>query len=666
MADFPQLAAAMVDQIITRDDFVASSAVVDEGFDRPEQVSASPDAVCRLADVGRQMAEGSTNLYFLKGDPGAGKTTLLREATALQARRYLGEESDFLFFFVSAQGRELSNLRDAFSGELQDLRAGFTRDAISTLVRAGLLVPVVDGFDELLGTAGYGGAFSSLQSLLAELEGLGALAVSARSSFYDLEFLGRSMEAGQRAEFAVTTVSLEPWTDEQLHQYLDAQSDPQAKTALEALRREDKELLRRPFFASEFPGYIAQHQPDEADADDDQPLLDFLITAYIKRESAKIVDSNGNPVLPVDGHRRLFELAASEMWENETRHLPQDDLQTLTEIVAEEFELGTDEAVQLGTKVTSYAGFRSGVAGGRDEFAFEHEVYFDYFLARALSRLVVDGRLEELNQALDRAVISGTVATSAMGDALREAQLEPLYRCPAGIRYENRRRNSGSLLTAYARLRRVQGVKVEGLSFIDVSFAGSEFHDVSFVKCNFLGADFSDARFVNCEASSSSFHAIMCSNASQLGIHGLRPGRNFSSVRHDAAGDVYAPRDVQAVLERLGAPFDDDPPTQVYSDRARVYIELLQHVARAYRRTNIIYESDDAHLGFLHNQYWPDLRRLLLGSGVVTEEVRATSGPKTKALRLRVTVDQLLVGATGTAPQLSPASTLWAELRRVS
>jgi hypothetical protein len=210
MADFSQLAAACKAIIPREDYFVASDALIEDAQgSRSEKLT--PEALTEIADDARRHAEGLTSLFFLKGDAGAGKTTLLREATALQADRYLDGESNFLFFYVSAQGRELSNLRDAFSGELDDLRAVFTRDAIATLARAGVLVPVIDGFDELLGTAGYTGAFSSLQSLLAELDALGTLVVSARSAFYDIEFLGRAGGRRGEAGMSITTVGLKPW-----------------------------------------------------------------------------------------------------------------------------------------------------------------------------------------------------------------------------------------------------------------------------------------------------------------------------------------------------------------------------------------------------------------------------------------------------------------------
>jgi IS5 family transposase len=122
MADFGQLAAATTRGINRIDRFVPSDAKVDTSLDS-NFYSATPERISELADRGLQGAEGRTELFFLKGDPGAGKTSALKEATAAQAERYLAGETNFLFFYVSAQGRELSNLRDAFSGELQDLRA---------------------------------------------------------------------------------------------------------------------------------------------------------------------------------------------------------------------------------------------------------------------------------------------------------------------------------------------------------------------------------------------------------------------------------------------------------------------------------------------------------------------------------------------------------------
>ena len=663
MADFAQFASAIARTMPRETNFVPSEATVERGFDSGSEVRASPDALADLAEESRLGAEGRTTLLFLKGDPGAGKTTLLRETTAHQARRYLDGESQFLFFYVSAQGRELSNLRDAFSGELQDLRTAFTRDAIPALVRRGLLVPVVDAFDELLGTAGYSGAFSSLQALLVQLRGLGAVTVSARSSFYDIEFLDRSASPANQADISITTVDLHPWTEEQLREYLLIEGRPAVEQALEKLNDSDRQLLRRPFFASEFPRFAEATGTRSVSAS----LLEYLINAYIEREAEKIVDSNGDPVLPVDGHRYLFELAASQMWEAEARQLPAEDLRTWTELVAEEFGLGSDEAAQLNAKVTSYAGFRPGPGGGHDEFAFEHEVYFDYFLGRAVHRLLGESHVDELCDLLERGVLPEVVARDAVRALETGSPLpEVLTSCPTGIRHENRRRNVGALVAAYARDRGpLEGATLRGLSFTDVSLRSGRFSDVDFQNCEFFGVDAGGARFDECRAQTSSFHGLSLDNDSHVGIHGLRPGHNVGSVHHEATGDLYAPHEVREVLERLGAPQKEEteaPPT--YSRQGEVLIQLLHRAARAYRRTNILYETDSQQLRQLfESQYWPELKRMLIEHGVVTEEVRQASGSRASALRLQVAVDQLLTGQAASTLPPGPIGGLWKELR---
>jgi hypothetical protein len=660
MADFDQLAHAMRRAFPRFAPFVPSDAEVDAGIAGRTSELARPDDVAGLIEKGRSQAEGRTNLFFVKGDPGAGKTTLLRETTAFQAERYETGEADFLFFYVSAQGRELSNLRDAFSGELQDLRAGFTRDAIAALARNGLLIPVVDGFDELLGTAGYSGAFSSLQNLLTELQGLGALVVSARSAFYDLEFLGRNSSPANDADISITTIGLKPWTDKQLRTYLDQQVGGTASGALEKLDEADSALLKRPFFASQFLEFLSV----DSGRDDQSGLLEFLINSYIEREAAKIVDSHGDPVLPDDGHKLLFEMTASQMWEDESRQLSLDDLRTLTEMVAEQFDLESDEALQLATKVTSYAGFRPGYQGARDEFSFEHEVYFDYFLAQAVSRFLREQRRADLERFMDRAVVPETVVADVFRSLGPEDRLHELFlQCPGGVRYDNRRRNFGAFLSRHASVHGVADTEVRGLAFVDIGFGPARFDRVRFLECSFVGVDLTEAHFSDCDALETRFDSIAVSDVSHLDLGGLKPGQNVGAVRHDTKGDLFAPDAVLAALRSLGLKAEESSQPLVYSDHAKSLIALLDQAARAYRRTNILYENDDYLQSLFQDPDWPELKRLLVDHGVVTTEVRSASGPRVQALRLRVPIDQLLTGQSAEKPKLKSLVHLWKALR---
>jgi hypothetical protein len=667
MADFQRFATACKATIPLEPDFVPSEAVIEDGL-RQSSDMLTPKKLSDLTADALLQNKGLTRLFFLKGDAGAGKTTLLREATALQADRYLSGESAFLYFYVPAQGRELSNLRDAFSGELQELRAAFTRDTVATLTRAGVLVPVIDGFDELLGTAGYSGAFSSLQSLLSELDAHGTLVVSARSAFYDLEFLGRSNGHARDADMSISTLELMPWSDEQLREYLlrDRGGQDATKTlaVLDELPNEDHVLLKRPFFASRFETYVS-----ETDGVSERGLLEHLITAYINREADKIVNANGDPVLPPDGHRHFFELAVAEMWESESRQLSVDDLRTISELVSEKFGLDADQASQLRAKVTSYAGFRP--RGGRHHsqanFAFEHEVYFDYFLASALGRLLNEGRFEELVRFFDRGVVPESVFASAVSKMPKSGALDPtLLSCATGIAFENRRRNLGGLVLTYAReVSPLSNTPVRGLTFIDISAGPAVFSGVEFVDCRFISTDLCGITFEDCDAPSSNFDRIKLDARSKMEIRGLVPGSNIRSLHDESNGPVYSPEAIAQMLDSLGAPADaEKPEAPKYSKHAQKLIKLLEKTARAYSRSKILYEGDHQHPSLIDSPLWPELRQLLIKHDIISKEMRESRGANVPGYRLRVNVDELLTDQMGKSLPQSGTASLWEELRK--
>jgi hypothetical protein len=666
MAGFKQVARSSLARIEQQSDYVASEALLDAGEDS-NRMLLTPTALSELIDTSREHAEegSATQLFFVKGDAGAGKTTLLQQTTRLQAERYLRGESEFLCLYVPAQGRELSNLRDAFAGELGDLRAVFSHDAIACLAREGVLVPVIDGFDELLGTAGYSGAFSSLQTLLGELEGYGTLVVSARSAFYDLEF-GRAEPRRTDAAMSISTAEILPWSDDQLREYLTRERDGHdpdlAAAALARLGDADRELLRRPFFASQFEEFMRR-----AEIEGQNGLLEHLIDAYIEREASKIVDAHGEPVLDADGHRYLFELAVGEMWENGVRQLSENDLRTIALLVAEGFDLDAGQAVQLETKVTSYAGFRPrrGTHSSQSSFAFEHEVYFEHFLGFALGRLIHESRLDELVRFLDRGVIPEAVAAASIHRLADGQPLDPsLLRCPSGVNFENRRRNLGSLALAYAReAQPIADTTIHGLSFWDVSSGLARLERVHLEGCRFADVDLRGAHFDGCDATSCEFEGVALDETTLLGIAGLLPGVNIRHIHYEPTGHVYAPAAIAIVLERLGAPLpeerDAEPP---YSPHAQELIVLLERVARTYQRTTILYEKDDRRFqAILGSPHWSELRALLIKHRVISAEEREAKGANVTAYRLRANPDELLTG--NLADGHSSTTGLWQALR---
>jgi hypothetical protein len=187
--------------------------------DEPDKVIS---AIGLLEVSLKNVGNDCTKVVFVNGDAGVGKTRVLQELVRRQADGYLKGTVKNLFLYVDAQGRALARLDEALATELQDLRARLTYHAVPTLVRNGILTIIVDGFDELLGVLGYEDAFSSLRRFLDQLDGRGALLASARSTYYQQEFLSRTVRADFVArQILIDPVAIQPWEDEQFEQFVE-------------------------------------------------------------------------------------------------------------------------------------------------------------------------------------------------------------------------------------------------------------------------------------------------------------------------------------------------------------------------------------------------------------------------------------------------------------
>ncbi len=666
LADFEQLAGAIVRAFPPPKHYVPTQASIDSKGTNAEK-KPSHELILKRSSDALSNPGGKTQMLFLKGDAGSGKTTLLRQVTRNQAELFRQAQSSFIYLYVSAQGRALSNLRDALSGELDDLRAGFTRDAVPPLVRQGLLVPIIDGFDELLGAAGYGDAFGSLHQFLDELDGCGVLIVSARSSFYDTEFLGHELTMGTRASaYEIMPVTLHPWGEDEIFQYLarvrgdDSVSEEDRKAVLD-LPPGERELLAKPFFASLFAEYV--DSPEGRDRG--VSLSEYLVGSYVRRESEKIVDRDGRPLLDVDGHRKIFELTAEFMWTGEKRDFNADDLRAVAELVADEVGLPADSTKQLVTKITSYAGFRTSLHGRQQRFQFEHEVYFDYFLAESLRRRLTSG--PELGSFLDGGLLPEEViaAVVAPDNAMQWLALLDGFKRNTAVQ-ENRRRNSGTLAAVCFRvLGEIRDRSISFCHFVNTTFGDARFVSVEFRNCRFVGVRMDRAIFQACKIANCVAEGLIVSGKGRMQLTGLIPGKNlYSLIDVETSEEIFSPNSMKRLLHRAGVPGMAEEPAMIhYSETAQKHIDLLQGIVSKYRQSNLLCLQDDRLFRLFKNPFWPSLRRLLVEHKIVEEEYRQTSGSKKTFLRRNVSLTDLmrLEGEVELPP--SPLGNFWRALR---
>jgi hypothetical protein len=417
--------------------------------------------------------------------------------------------------------------------------------------------------------------------------------------------------------------------------------------------------LGKPFFASKFPDYLDAIKTKRFDGS----MIEFLIQSYIRREAEKIVDRDGQVLLPPSGHRRFFEETADLMWTNESRWLSKDDLRVLAELVAEESGLSSDAARQLVTKITSYAGFAMTRAG---QFTFEHDVYFDYFLSSVLRRQLQT----TLNEShLDRGILPNEVAEATVDRASvgEMVLLKVVPMLDGSLRHENRRRNAGLLVAVAARiLGKVLGRRLNHLSMVNVELDSVEFEDVEFADCTFSGVSFKDTKFRRCRCVNTHAYSVSLSAETELDVEGLEPGVNLHSISVVGGGaEEFSPRRMREILAELGAPVGvPEPGEMTYSKEQAELIGLFGRVVHKYRRTNVLcVEEDPGTAAIAHHALWPALRSIMIDSGVAREETRATSGRRKEFLRPTVSMEELATYESMTELPEGPIGRFWQEVR---
>jgi len=143
------------------------------------------DAVTAVHDFLERRPGGTCSVLYLTSDAGEGKTTVIEHLARRQAEQYKSRKSDWLLVPIGLGGRPFLRFDDvvmaAFMNQLRFQRLYY--DAFLQLVRIGVLVPALDGFEEIFVETSEGEAVTGLGTLIRQLGGEGTLLIAARKAF---------------------------------------------------------------------------------------------------------------------------------------------------------------------------------------------------------------------------------------------------------------------------------------------------------------------------------------------------------------------------------------------------------------------------------------------------------------------------------------------------
>ncbi len=376
-------------------DYLASNAIpidklipINGETDNGTKVQDIDDMEPLLAPCGER-GQGSTHVLLIDGPAGIGKTNVIEQLAYLRARNYR-TNSRPLLLHVKSRGRVLSNLQDLMAFSLQSTRSTVTYDQVPVLVRRGLVIIAIDGFDELGDPNGYELAWAQLGELIAYVRGKGTLVLAGRDTFIGKSRLLRDVPALRPAVDSVVAVTLGTPTALQATTWLKSNGWSDANFSVPAIQSllEDSSYALRPVFLRILQEHV---KPKEIREKTDTYLTSLLTNMMIARES-KVFGSPVEAALSVTGIEKFLNVylrdIAREMADSQTDAL---DVSTLSWIA--EASLGDGVAAEIVSLVKNRAAVVAFLM--KDErpsyMRFIHSQLANYFLSSVAAEAIMNG-----------------------------------------------------------------------------------------------------------------------------------------------------------------------------------------------------------------------------------------------------------------------------------
>ena len=480
-----------------------------------------------------------TKVAFVTADAGHGKTFLLRQFQRNTADAYLCGKSEYIFWHIDLHGRDLVRLNEAIMYELGELRiSGLYYNSILTLIKNGLIILGIDGFDELSAEKGGDAALGSLTNLVFELEGDGKLVAASRRTFFNTQdYILRTgimnQKAGSACEF--DEIRLQNWGDNECISYLDIyyQNPSEEYSKLKSLFKSSitHPLLERPFLFTKIvklaneagitPYDFASHGGG-ADLDSTNNIIKSFVEREVNKWSLTEKDS-GKPYLTFDQHVRLLSDIANEMWLGQKDYISVDTISYILAILFEEWRTEADLKPKITRMAESHALLPVASAGDRFR-KFDHEEFKNFFLSLSLERMLKEA-VESRNFTAVKSFMRIAQFSDSVGHYLAMQLTEEETRNIIGgllsmvandWRSTYVQPNLGTILPFFFdQINNNEMIEVSNkIAFSSVVMENKHIRNIRFKECSFINISFKNTHLKNIEFVSCSFTDIKISKDS--------------------------------------------------------------------------------------------------------------------------------------------------------
>jgi hypothetical protein len=645
IAQLPLLADRILGFVPGESTFVVpSGGFLDELEKAPEEQEAiTSNAVTTAKGFLARRPAGTASVLYLTADAGEGKTTVIYELSRQLASAYKQKLVDWLLVPISLGGRPFLRFDDVIVAALVNrLRFPFLYyDSFVELVRLGVLVPALDGFEEMFIENVSGDAVSALGNLMRELRSSGAVLIAARKAYFEfkrLETQARLFDTLAGASVTFARLALQRWDRGHFLEYgrmrhVDGVDDLYDEVAsrigadhplltravlvrrLFEVTRESvtrEELLRR---LEEAPGdYLVQ-----------------FVRAIVTREAQeKWIDKSGEPARPLlseEEHHELLGIVAQEMWTGGVEALREDVIELVAELFCDSRSKSAIVQRQVVERLKQHALIVRAEPGAR-LLAFDHVEFYHFFLGCALEVALRTGSHADLRQIMHRGMLPELAidVAAARLRALGVNMMSVIDLLNLLGRTDTRpsfvRENAGSLSLRIVRAETNRAeARLEDLTIPGNSLALGKLAKLLFVRCYF------QPTIVRSEVTNEVFFEACEFESLSLQDENSLVGARFvnctvrSITQPGSEDEVFVPGQIVTILERSGAEvvassgvIAEEP---VEPDEA---LHLTRRVLRAFTRSTELNEDTiKKRLGVKGAYFLAEVLPGLLDAGMIYE-----------------------------------------------
>lgn len=348
-------------------------------------------------------SQDETRVIYLTSDAGEGKSTIIRQTALRSARAYKSRENHTLVLPIILGGTTFLRFDHVMIGTLSKIYR-FNRyyyDGIIELIKLGLIIPALDGFEEMFIESHSGEAVSSLGLLIQSLESSGSIIVAARKAFFEFTNLRTQavlFDSIRDYNVSFSRVKINNWSETQFINFAKSKGheNPDELYKITANRiGVTNPILRRAYLAQKYisnNSTLKQAEDFITNFSGDISSFTFKFSEIlIQREILSTwYDKTGDvttPLLTLSDHHDLLGDIAQEMWVSSSTSLRPDVVDVIVELFCEARNIRKSKSRQIKERVKNHALLTSSIAQS-GYIEFDHDEMRLIYLGRTLGNCI--------------------------------------------------------------------------------------------------------------------------------------------------------------------------------------------------------------------------------------------------------------------------------------